>query len=180
MLIKFPIENPPTAEAVASARAAAEKVTRYRFVIILIDVVAAFILTSLFWDFAWPITVDQMSNNPNQFLLGLALMPIFGCAVVFLGTMGLVGMLMAPHTATYRLTSPLEAWKAEQVLRVAAEFPELEAYRQAVVASRGFLEGDYEAMMAFADETRTKQLVQQAMDKQAQALAQLNSPVRGS
>lgn len=175
--IKFSIDNPVSEKAVTEARTKAKQVTKYGIVILVLTLVVSFKLASLFLDWASLIVTEQI--NASNFDGTVFLMPVFGCLLVFGGTIAVVAGLMQPYTTTVHLTEPLEPWKAEQLLKLADQYPALETYRQAVASCRSFLEGDYEAMTAFAEEAYTKEIARQRMEKQAQALAQLNTPVRG-
>ena len=178
MELEFSIDSPLTPEAVAAARTSAEKVVKYRFLIMLLTLALAGYLSFSFWDVAISIVRGHMGVTTSVFLDGWlgGWVAFLICLMVFTGTISAVAMIMGPFTSTYARTSPLESWKAVHALDLAKQYPELEVYRQAVVSCRTFLEGDYEAMKAYADEARVKHEVRQEIDKHAAAVAALNAP----
>ncbi len=178
MKIHFSIDSPATPEAIAAARTSVEKAVKYRFLIALLTLALAGYLAFSFWDIAGSIAKHFFGDNNLPFILG-GLTQVCCCILIFVGTVSIVGGVMSTYNLTYALTSPLEPWKAVRALELAKQFPELEDYRRAVVSSRTFLEGDYEAMNEYAEEARAKYAARQVIDQHAAALATLNAPPLG-
>lgn len=188
MTIQFSIENPPTAEAIATARAAVERVARYRLIIKLIAWVAAFFFAKFYYYWATSIAEAFLMVNSNA-SIPVILVFCFGFMAVLFTPIVLVNWWIKPYETTYYLTNPIDGtnpfdeFAVQDALVLAAKFPELESYRQSVVASRPFLYGDFESMRAYADEAHKKQVARQTMEREdgyAQKLAQLNMPAHSS